>query len=88
MRGSPQADFSLFFSPADERLSAWMFSRNTHNNRVFEPPVCELSARTKRAAKTGLLSVCGKQTMRADKQNNKILVIITSLPIIPGIPWL
>lgn len=24
---------------ADERLSAWMFSKNTHNNRVFELPV-------------------------------------------------
>lgn len=24
---------------ADERLSTWMFSKNTHNNRVLEMPV-------------------------------------------------
>ena len=24
---------------ADERLSGWMFSKNTHNNHVFEMPV-------------------------------------------------
>lgn len=31
--------YFIFFFAADERLSMWTLSKNTHNNRVFETPV-------------------------------------------------
>lgn len=76
--------FNMLNFAADERLRVWtyVFQQNTHNKHVFQLLVSLTVTMQKNAARRNLLKVCQKQMT----EGGKILVIMTSPHIIPGIP--